>query len=489
MPHREQDPLSWLERMLTAAGSVRINGKYQCPSHGTDGEHTVSLRVSRGQDGRALLHCHAGCRHRDVMQALKLPHTALTSALPVEPERYVRLCLPGLSFPAPKDTGGSLEERGLKFEAEHGYGHPPTAWKMRYRNPTTGEKEFRWESLNEKGERVPGLLGRPQADLPLYREADLRHAIGAGEPILLVESESSADALMRAGHYATTWPGGAGDPALERLTEVLGEYRNVVIVPDNDDAGLACRDKLTAQLPAAKVLLPNETEDARDLLARVGADEFRRLVAEQKEPSRDVHLDEPTDDVSEGQAAATVQSAERAGRAAEHEGARAPGSRSDGAGFESFEGRIPRQTGPETATAADVKHAPVDVAAQPAVESVESVETAGQEAAAVSTAQADVPDHRVHDDHVSRFPPMGPETGNVADHPTTGRQQPSVRDLVARPALPTPRQSWDAVNAAHAAVTQLRQQRAADHHAEHAAHWAYQQDAGRDNGACLERGL
>lgn len=117
--------------------------------------------------------------------------------------------------------------------------------------------------------------------------------------MLLVESESSADALRRAGHYATTWPGGAGDPSA-RLADVLGSYRNVVIVPDNDTAGLECRDKLTAQLPAAKVLMPNEAEDARDLLARVGPDQFRRMVAEQAAAPRNVHLDEPADDLDQG---------------------------------------------------------------------------------------------------------------------------------------------------------------------------------------------
>lgn len=181
-PRRDRDPLQWLERMLTAAGSAHIGSKWQCPAHGTDGEHSVSLRVSRGQDGRALMHCHSGCSHRDVMAALKLPSTALAKALPIEPDRYARLVLRSLTFPAPKDTGGSLAERGMKFEAEHAYGNPPTAWKLRYRNPQTGEKAIIWDSLNDQGERVMGLLGRKQTDLPLYHEADLTMAIGAGEP-------------------------------------------------------------------------------------------------------------------------------------------------------------------------------------------------------------------------------------------------------------------------------------------------------------------
>src|SRR5690606_11317112 len=122
-------------------------------------------------------------------------------------------------FPPPK-AGGSPAERGFRFEAEHPYGDPkPIAWKIRMRHPSSGAKEILWESLNPSGERVPGLLGRRQVDLPLYRIADVRKAKFLDEPIVICESESSVDALNRAGIYATCWPGGAGDVPVSRSEE------------------------------------------------------------------------------------------------------------------------------------------------------------------------------------------------------------------------------------------------------------------------------
>jgi hypothetical protein len=158
--------------------------------------------------------------------------------------------LADLRFPPPKAStrgGGTLAERGYRFESEHPYGSPPYAWLMRFRQRSTGLRMPYWESLNSKGERVPGLLGRREADLPLYREADLRPALGAvDESILLVESESSVDALIKAGFYATTWAGGAKSVPVAQVRRVLGGHRRTVLIPDNDEAGWSVLTKLTA---------------------------------------------------------------------------------------------------------------------------------------------------------------------------------------------------------------------------------------------------
>lgn len=276
----DRDPLPWFEALLTAVGSARIGKKWQCPVHATSGEHSVSLRLYQGRDdGRLMIFCHAGCDFRDIVRALRLPYDALNTAPPTPPERHARLYLRGLRFPPPRKAG-ALSERGLRFECEHPYGAPTAiAWKLRYRHPVTGEKEVRWESLNGDGQRVPGLLGRREAELPLYRQRAALMAIGADEPVTLVESESSVDALERAGIYATTWAGGAGSPPLERLADMLGGYPNLVIVPDNDSAGLKCLGRIRTVLPIARVVTGASGEDARDLLRRLGPRQFSHLIS------------------------------------------------------------------------------------------------------------------------------------------------------------------------------------------------------------------
>jgi hypothetical protein len=273
--------LSWFEALLSAVGSARVGKKWQCPVHATSGEHSASLRLYQGRgDGRLMIFCHAGCSFRDIVRALRLPYDALRCAPPTPPERHAKLYLRRLRFPAPRKAG-SLSERGLRFECEHPYGAPVAfAWKLRYRHPLTGEKDVRWESLNGNGERVPGLLGRREVDLPLYRHLSVQMAIGAYEPVVLVESESSVDALEKAGVYATTWAGGAGSPPLERIAEALADYPGLVIVPDNDDAGQRCLARLLCVLPKVRVVTGQDGEDARDLLARVGPREFAALIAD-----------------------------------------------------------------------------------------------------------------------------------------------------------------------------------------------------------------
>ena len=118
---------------------------------------------------------------------------------------------------------------------------------------------------------MPGLLGTRESDLPLYREDEVRMAVAAGEVVVLCESESSCDALH--GVYATTWAGGAASPPLETIARVLDGV-DVVIVPDHDDAGFACLERLASALPQAHVLVGQPGEDARDLYQRLGFDAF-----------------------------------------------------------------------------------------------------------------------------------------------------------------------------------------------------------------------
>jgi hypothetical protein len=273
-PVAAQAATAWLEGLLTAVGAYRFGtrGKWQCPGHGREGEHAVALAVHVGRRG-AVIHCFAGCTLDEVLGSLALRRVHLFSPPQCTPALHARLKLTGIKFPPPKSPG-TPEQRGLKFEAHHYYGEGHR--KERLRHPVTGEKAISWESRDERGAWIPGLRGVKEADLPLYHETDLRLAIGAGDVIVLCESESSVDALIGCGLYASTWAGGAASPP-RRIQAVLGGA-NVVIVPDYDTAGLACRDRLLELLPNAQVLLGEPGEDARDLLSRVGPNELNRLV-------------------------------------------------------------------------------------------------------------------------------------------------------------------------------------------------------------------
>jgi hypothetical protein len=262
-----------------------VGQKWQCPAHGAEGEHSPSLHLADGQRGQLLIKCHAGCDYREVLWALSVGPGALTEAPPTPPERHAAFFLRHLKFPLvkraePVTAGGSSERRsrevtGFRREARHPYARRgdvrrAVAWKLRYRHPETGAKAVRWASRGEDGRLCRGLGGLREVDLALYCE----HTISPSRRVILCESESSVDALRAAGVCATTWPGGASSPPLDYLAQVLGGHPDVLIVPDNDDAGRAAGDQLAATLPRARTLLGGPGDDARDLLNRLGPGVF-----------------------------------------------------------------------------------------------------------------------------------------------------------------------------------------------------------------------
>ncbi len=272
-PASPASPTAWLHALLYLVGSEpQGTGLRQCPSHG---DSTPSLSVTAGQDGRALVHCFGGCPTEAVLHALGLTWRHLYDRPWLTPQRHLSVVRPRVTFPPVKMRTGSPAARGLRLVGTHVYGDGE--WLLeRYRHITTGAKQLCWFSLRN-GVAIPGLLGVPIAALPLYWEVEVKMALAARERVVVCESESSVDALVGAGVYATTWAGGASTPNLHRLCNVLAGG-DVVIVPDNDEPGRACGERLrTALRPVTRSLtmvMPASSEDARDLLVQCGPGAF-----------------------------------------------------------------------------------------------------------------------------------------------------------------------------------------------------------------------
>jgi hypothetical protein len=103
-----------------------------------------------------------------------------------------------------------------------------------------------------------GRDGAPTSDLPLYRESDVRICAATGDPLYVVESESSVDALNEAGHYTVTWPtpGGAAAPPLTKLAGVLAAVSDVRVVAEHDKSGIRCARTILTAVPHATGWLP-----------------------------------------------------------------------------------------------------------------------------------------------------------------------------------------------------------------------------------------
>jgi hypothetical protein len=210
----------------------------------------------------ALVHCQAGCGVENVLCAVKLPPRNLFVPPPVSPGAWLAVARVHVTYPPLEVAAHDSTER---LESVHEYGQD---YRLERWRSTSGHKRLTWFRRDSVGCWIPGLGGTPTSALPLYRETDIAVCAAADEPLYLVESESSVDALNHAGHYATTWAGGATSPPLERLAAAVTHVGAVRVVADFDVPCLRCARALLVAIPHATGWRPPRPDTGvRDVLA------------------------------------------------------------------------------------------------------------------------------------------------------------------------------------------------------------------------------
>lgn len=214
-----------LDELLERLDGVR-NGKALCPAHD---DHQASLSVGESDEGKILLHCHAGCSPRDVCEALGLPMTAL--------------------FP-------EQEERVYTYRDREG--------RSLYDKIRKPGKEFVFRRYI--GDATEWGLGDTQR--VLYRLPEVLSA----DPVrwvFITEGEKDADAIWEAGGVATTY-GGVNDWQKEFADYLIG--RNVTVIQDKDDAGRKAATQILLDLN-------KKVKNLRLVEARQGKDASDHLTA------------------------------------------------------------------------------------------------------------------------------------------------------------------------------------------------------------------
>jgi putative DNA primase/helicase len=195
----------------------------KCPAH-DDNNPSLSIREV---DGKVLLHCHAGCGQREVIEALKAK--GLWPERPRNPRRQIVMT----------------------------YDYTDESGNLLYQVVRTQPKGFFQRRPDGEG----GWINKKSKRQVLYH---LREVIDAAI-VFVVEGEKDVETLREHGFVATTSAGGAEAPWLLEFTETLAG-REVIVIPDNDKPG---RDR------AARI--------ARALIGRV-----TRLVILELEAAKDV---------------------------------------------------------------------------------------------------------------------------------------------------------------------------------------------------------
>jgi hypothetical protein len=235
--------MAGFETVLAALGddaTVVYGGRVVacCPAHDDD---SPSLSLKEGEDGRALLYCHAGCDTLDVVKALQLDWTDLFTTV-------------------------GRDGRGIQH-ADH-YVYVDEQGNRLIRVVRTVPKGFfqeRWE----EGEWKPGLRDTRRV---LYNLPEVLDAASKGLVVYVTEGEKDADNLMSRGVIATTAIGGASKWKEDYTSALQGA--TVIVVADNDEPGLRSA-RAVAEATAGTVVLPASGKDATDhLLAGFGVNDF-----------------------------------------------------------------------------------------------------------------------------------------------------------------------------------------------------------------------
>lgn len=263
-----------VQEVLARLHTVKPNSRgftAKCPAHD---DKIPSLTIAEGRDGRTLLKCYAGCTTAEIVSAIGLTIPDLfvasrpSSSWPrdrhdttrVNNERPVARKIDTPAKLEPAETGGTPEAVYVYRSVEG----VPLAEKLRYPG-----KVFRWRRPDGQGGWVDD---RRDVRVPLYRINEFREC-GARD-LCIVEGEKDADRLWALGLPATTAPDGSQSWKSEFAEQIKeAGVECVVIIPDNDPAGVKYAETAAATCHAAGlqtkiVMLPDLPEhgDVSDYL-------------------------------------------------------------------------------------------------------------------------------------------------------------------------------------------------------------------------------
>ncbi len=266
-----------VQRILTALRDHRHEPRKagagwccRCPAHD---DRNPSLSIHVGDDGRALVNCHAGCTVDAVCGAIGLRTADLfeqdpsrSNGLAPKPRRRgdgdTNAAKParsgdcvtvandttgGRTFPTARDAVSQLERRlgprSMTWTYHNAAGEP-MGLVVRWNTPTGKDVRPVSQKLDGSGWCIGGMpTPRPLYDLP-----DLL-ATPAAARVFIVEGEKPAEAARAVGLVATTSPHGSKSASKADWSPVAG--REVVILPDHDDAGERYADDVARLATAA----------------------------------------------------------------------------------------------------------------------------------------------------------------------------------------------------------------------------------------------
>lgn len=209
-----------IARQLGAASKSGDNWSCRCPAHD---DRRASLSITEKQDGKLLVHCHAGCDQALVISELKARDLWPSIAKPTP------TALPPPPVQISIGVGRGQISATYNYTDEHG--------ELLYQAVRYEPKDFRQRTPLPGGGWVWSIKGVQRV---LYRLPEVLAAVAEGRQVYICEGEKDVEAARSLGLVATCNAMGAdngtGNKWLPEFAEVL-RGADVVVVPDQDDPG------------------------------------------------------------------------------------------------------------------------------------------------------------------------------------------------------------------------------------------------------------
>lgn len=224
----------------------------RCPAHD---DKRASLSITEKQDGKLLVHCHAGCDQAVVVGELKA-HGIWPSAKPT-PE--------ALPPPVQISIGAG------KGQISATYDYVSEDGELLYQAIRYEPKDFRQRRPDGRGGWTWSIKGVQRV---LYRLPEVLAAVADGRTVYICEGEKDVEAARSIGLVATCNAMGAdngtGNKWLSEFANVLVNA-DVVVVPDQDDPGIRHAEWVISTLQgkarSVKVVNPAAGKDLADWIA------------------------------------------------------------------------------------------------------------------------------------------------------------------------------------------------------------------------------
>lgn len=146
---------------------------------------------------------------------------------PANPSDLMHKNRPASAYWAYHSSNGGVAGYAVRFDSDKGKEVLPLTWCKNQ----SGVTAWKWKAM--------------AAPRPLFNLPDV---INGGNPVIVVEGEKTATALIERGYNATTWAGGSSAHDKSDWSVLAG--RDVVIWPDADKAGMVAAEKIKRKLVA-----------------------------------------------------------------------------------------------------------------------------------------------------------------------------------------------------------------------------------------------